>query len=211
MPRGPIRKVVMLDRDNNIVKEFKNGAVASRETGVPRPTIQSQCARKSKGKCDFYFIYKKDYDLLKKKEDKPISKAKRKEYYVNVLVGLANDTLEDGAIYNITGTKFVYNADKKALMIQDRIGFSKEKMFEEVEVELPLLLSEERNFLKTLLKAFTNVKGIRKCKDRRQGFEFIRIETSSEEETITLPSYLEGKYYKALQIDRLYTTDELEI
>lgn len=211
MPKGPIRKVVMLDRDNNIVKEFKNCAVASKETGVPSPTIHSQCVRKSKGRCDFYFIYKKDYELLKKKEDKPILKTKRKEYYVNVLVGLASDKLEDGATYVMNGTRLTYSFEKKALMCGDTIAYSKEKMFEEVEVELPLLLPEERNFLKTLLKAFTNVKGIIKCKDRRQGFEFIRIETDSEEETITLPSYIEGKYYKALQIDRLYTIDELEI
>ena len=211
MPRGTIKTVVKVDKDNNLLEEYKNLEVAARETGLPKPTIYSQCSRKIKGIRDYHFMYKKDWKLLEEKRDKPIPKAKKKEYYVNVLVGLASDKLEDGASYVINGTRLTYSFEKKALMFGDEIIYSRDKMFEEVEVELPLLLPEERNFLKTLLKAFTNIKGIRKCKDRRQGFEFIRIETNTEEETITLPSYLEGKYYKALQVDRLYTTNELEI
>lgn len=211
MPRGTIKVVVKVDRDNNLLEEYKNLEVAAKKTGICKPTIYSQCSKKIKGIRDYHFMYKNDWLLLEEQRDKPIAKAKKKEYYVNVLVGLANDTLEDGASYIINGTRLTYIFDKKALMCGDEIVYSKNKMFEEVEVELPLLLPEERNFLKTLLKAFTNVKGIRKCKDRRQGFEFIRIETNTEEETITLPSYLEGKYYKSLQVDRLYTTNELEI
>ena len=210
MPRGKVKTIVMLDNNNTVLKEFKNGEIASKETGIPKPTIWSQCTRKSRGKRDCYFLFKKDY-LQFKANEKPILKSKKKEYYVNVWVGLANGTLENGATYTINGLKLQYNKQKEALMSDNKIIFTKNDMFKEVEVELPILLEEERNFLRTLLKAFTNVNGIRKCKDRRNGFEFIRIETNNDEETVALPSFIEGTYYKALQLDRLYTVKELEI
>jgi hypothetical protein len=166
-------------------------------------------------------MYKKDYEELygkiKKnveKEEKPkkeIVRRKEVEYYVNVLVGLANETLIDGAIYNLNGSMLKYSKKDNALMLGDKKVFTKDLMFAEVSIELPLLLEEEREFLSNLLKAFKNVKGIVKCKDRRDGYEYIRIVTSSEEDTISLPSFIEGKYYKSLQNDTLYTMTDLNL
>lgn len=214
------REVVMIDKKTKkVIEEFVTTGIASIKTGVPQPTISCQCIKQSDSKGrDFYFRYKSDYkdvemdnkeNVVEIENKVEIIKRKTKEYYVNVLVGLANNTLEDGAVYKINGSDLVYSKENEALMVGNVKMFTRVGMYEEVEVELPLLIEKERLFLKNLLKAFSNVKGIRKCNDIRNGFEFIRIETMLPSENIDLPAFIENKYYSNLMLDRLYSVDEL--
>ena len=79
------------------------------------------------------------------------------------------------------------------------------------QVQLPLLTEKERDFLKNLLKAFSNVRGIRKCNAIAKGMEFIRIETNSPANNVDLPDYKAGQYYGNMKLNELYSIDELNI
>ena len=217
------KPIVELDINNNYVRTYETQKEAAQANGTNQPTISRILSKGLKRKT-FKLMYLEDYEKLYGKveetpiettpiEEKPkeIKKQKTNEYYINVLVGLANGTLVDGAIYNLNGSMLKYSKQDNALMVADKKIYSFERMWEEVSIELPILLPQEKEFLSNLLKAFTNVKGIVKCKDRREGYEFIRIETNNQEDTITLPSYIEGKYYKSLQRDVLYTKEDLEL
>lgn len=207
-------EVVLLDKNGVLVRTFNSQIEAANSIGVSAGTIVNYL----KGRCKYSkgkFMYKEDYEKLfekieKKEEEKPIVKKKDTTCYVNMLVGLANDTLVDGATYEVGAQKFTYNKEKHALLIDNKyIAYSRDSMFEQVNVELPLLLEKERAFLKNLLLAFTNIKGIRKCKDFTNGFEFLRIEAENPVDNIDFPKFKEGKYYANLITDRLYTIEEL--
>ena len=210
------RRIVELDLDGNYVKTYRNQADVGREKGLSYQTINHYLRGVSSSKY-YKLMYEDEYEELYgkieevKEEPKEPTKTTKEDYYINVLVGLVNGTLQEGATYEISGNKFTYDKEKQSLMFNNEVGYSRERLIDKVKIELPLLNDKERNFLKNLLLAFSNVKGIRKCKDRINGFEFIRIETNNEEDNITLPSFVEGKYYGALQHDRLYTVEELNI
>ena len=211
------KQIVELNRDGELVRIYESQGEVAKEKGVSRGQINHYLKGRAKSR-RYKLMYKKDYDDLygesKVVEEKPkteINKPKSKEIYVNVLVGLANATLVDGALYNINGTKLRYSKSENALKLGDTIVYKQEEMFKEVSIELPILNQKERYFLKNLLKAFTNAKGIVKCDDIRKGFEFIRIETYNKIESIDLPPFIEGKYYANLQKDRLYSIEELDI
>lgn len=208
------KTVVLLDKNGNLLKTFSSQKKAADNIGVSASTITNYI----KGRCKYSkgkFMYKDDYEKLfekieEKEEEKPIVRKKDTTCYVNMLVGLANDTLVDGATYEYGAQKFTYNKEKHALLIDNKyIAYSRDSMFEQVNVELPLLLEKERAFLKNLLLAFTNIKGIRKCKDFTNGFEFLRIEAENPVDNIAFPQFKEGKYYANLLTDRLYTIEEL--
>lgn len=208
------KAVVLLDKNGNLLKTFSSQKKAADNIGVSASTITNYI----KGRCKYSegkFMYKDDYEKLfekieEKEEEKPIVKKKDTTCYVNMLVGLANDTLVDGATYEYGAQKFTYSKEKHALLIDNKyIAYSRDSMFEQVNVELPLLLESERAFLKNLLLAFTNIKGIRKCNDIYNGFEFIRIEAENPVDNVDFPKFKEGKYYANLITDRLYTIEEL--
>jgi hypothetical protein len=208
-------EIVQLNMDNEYIATFKNQSEAAIATGISVTTINRNL-RGLRNTTKFKFMYKSNYEnLYGKIEDKPkeinetFVRPKTKEYYVNILVGLANGTLIDRAIYDLNGTLMSYSKKDNALMVGDNKVYTQQDMYKECSIELPLLLPQEREFLSNLLKAFTNVKGIRKCDDKVKGFEFIRIETSNSEDTIALPSFVEGKYYGGLQKDALYTVESL--
>ena len=219
------KAVVLLDSNDNFVKEYKSQSDLAKDKGFQQAIISQYLSRSESRpyKNKWRFMYKKDYENLygilnKEVEEKvaeeeyaqEIMKKKTTEYYVNVLVGLANQTLIDGAIYDMGGTKLVYNKKNDSLDFDGIAMFTKDGMFREVSVELPLLTEKEKEFLTQLVKAFTRINGIRKCKSTRDGFEFIRIETGIDED-IVLPDFREGLYYNNLQQNRLYSVDELEI
>lgn len=209
---GYIRSpIIELDLSGNFIKEYETQSDCAKEHEIHVSTVNSILHGRMKGK-GYRLMYKNDYDKLSlEPKQVEIKKSKSKEYFVNVLVGLANGTLVDGATYEINGTKMKYSKENNGLMVADKRVYSYDSMWEEVPIELPILLPSEKEFLSNLLKAFSNAKGIVKCKDRRDGFEFIRIETPNQEETITLPSFIEGKYYKSLQRDTLYSLKDLEL
>lgn len=215
------RRIVELDKNGNIINEYATQKDVAYAKDIHFTTVNAILKGRQKGR-NCILMYKDEYEKLHKEEKeekveeeivekKTISKPKTIEYYINVLVGLANQTLVDGAIYNLDGTMLKYSKQDNALKQGDITFFTFEKMWKEVSIELPILLPKEKEFLSNLLKAFTNVKGIVKCKDRRNGYEFIRIETNNQEDTITLPSFVEGKYYKQLTLNTLYSIEDLEL
>lgn len=213
------RKVLYVNKINGeIIGSYDGIKEASLKTGVATGTIGTQVLKMGASRDFKCFIYSNNYkkfldlfkiDLDKQEDKKDIVKRKEKMYYINVLVGLANGTLEDGAVYKLNDSDLVYNKELNRLEIAGQSILTQQQMYEEIEVELPLLLEEERIFFKNILKAFSNVKGIKKCNDIRNGFEFIRIETTTPIENVDLPAFVEGKYYKALEQNRLYTLEEL--
>lgn len=214
--------IYLIDKDNNIIKKFKSQTNAANELKTS-PSYVNKIIKGKIRSSQYNLISAEKYKLLYEKrqdnvetteikEEKPTKIIKRKDkiYYVNMLVGLANGDLIDGASYTINGSVATYNKEKQALMIGEVPFMTRDKCFLEVEVELPLLTDKERSFLSNLLKAFTSVKGIRKCSDSTSGFCFIRIETNVGED-IVLPSFVETKYYGSLEKDRLYTLEELQL
>ena len=213
------RKIVELNKNDEYVRTYENQAEISIEKKM-HPSCISRIVNGHLKSKKFKLMYLDEYENLygkiekeevKQEVKKEIIKKKAKEYYINILVGLANGTLIDGAIYNLNNTELVYNKKTNSLDFDGTSIFTKKKMFEEIDVVLPLLLPQERKFLSNLLIAFTNVKSIVKCKDRREGFEYIKINTSSLEDSITLPSFVEGKYYKSLEIDVEYSKEDLDL
>lgn len=225
--KGKCVKVLLISKhDNSIIKSFNSIKEASEITGTPVGTIGSIVIKKGATKNpDCTFVYEKDFrNGLRvspkttkggktykpiRLEQKETIKREAKEYYVNVLVGLANGTLEDGAVYKINDCDLTYNKELNRLETNGASMLSQQEMWKEIEVELPLLHEEERKFLKTLLKAFGEIKGIRKCNGLNLGYEFIRIEATRQIDTVDLPEFTEGKYYASLEQNRLYTIEEL--
>ena len=216
------QSIYLLDKDNKLIQKFKSQTDAGEKLDIS-PSYVNKIIKGKIRKSQYNFVTEEKYKLLyedseenvettKIKEETPkkIIKKKDKMYYVNMLVGLANGDLIDGANYTINGSVATYNKEKQALMIGEVPFMTRDKCFLEVEVELPLLTDKERSFLSNLLKAFTSVKGIRKCSDSTSGFCFIRIETNVGED-IVLPSFVETKYYGSLEKDRLYTLEELQL
>ena len=186
------KEVVELNINGEYVRTYKNQSEVAKE----KKTCQSQVHRIITGERhskNYKLMYKDDYEniygIIEEKDniDVKIEKPKSKDIYVNILVGLANGTLIDKATYYMGGTRLTYNKAKNCLELDDKPIFTQKEMFMECNIELPLLLDNEKEFLSNLLRAFTNVEGIRKCKDKVDGFEFIRIETKSLEDTLVLP------------------------
>ena len=142
-------------------------------------------------------------------EQEEIVKPTEEMYFINVLVGLVNRTLVDGATYKIKGYSFKYIKEEDCL--KDEFGglFQRDSYLEIVEVQKPILNEKEIAFLKNILVAFNQVKGIKKCKAIMPGSEFIRIEANDTIDNVDLPCFQQGKYYGNLEQDRLYTIEEL--
>ena len=167
----------------------------------------------------FYFIWLKDKEEETKEEikeePKEIVKPEREEYYINILVGLVNRTLVDRAIYNIRGIDYTYIKEHDILIGANGEGnvtpIKRDFYCEMCKIQLPLLNSKEREFLTNLLKAFNDVKGIQKSNDIFDGFEFLRIVSNSPTNNMDLPRFRAGEYYSNLELDRLYSLEELDI
>lgn len=203
--------IIVKDKKGNILKEYETIDQAVKGEKISYSTLYRGIRKVYKNPHNkrFYEIKKDEVEAKQETKQEEVITQKKKEYFINILVGLANNTLVDGATYDVNGTLLKYSKKDNALKLNDKVFYSKDAMFSMVEMELPILSSDEREFLSNLLKAFKSVKGVIKCKDRIKGFEFIRIETNSEEDNITLPSFVANKYYKNLQLDRLYTLEEL--
>lgn len=214
------KKKTVVVKDNGEVKVYNTQTELAKELGVTLGAINHYVHKRinsPKGiKIYDYDEYTKLFgDPEEQQAENEYSEEIREEivkktetmYYVNVLVGLANGTLVDGATYEMRNNILKYSKEKEALMLGESVYLSKASMFDEVKVELPLLNEKEKTFLSNLLKAFSNAKGIEKCSDYRKGFEFIRIVNGGE--TTDLPSFIEGKYYGNLKQNRLYSLDEL--
>lgn len=213
------KKRTVVVKDNGEVKVYNTQTELAKELGVTLGTINHYVHKRINSPKGIKIYDYDDYVKLFGKPEEQQAEQTEKEYseeiihktetmyYVNVLVGLANGTLEDGATYEMRNNLLKYSKEKQALMLGEAVYLSKASMFDEVKVELPLLNEKEKAFLSNLLKAFSNAKGIEKCSDYRKGFEFIRIVNGGE--TTDLPSFIEGKYYGNLKQNRLYSLDEL--
>ena len=208
------KKVVKLDLYGGLLGTYESQTALAKELGVAQGTVSMWLKGKYKPS-GFKVMFEKDY-LQKKAEEKakkePI-KREEKMYYVNVLVGLANGTLVDGATYDIDGSNVIYNEKENRLELNGTTFISRERMLEEVTVKLPLLEKEEREFFKTLSKGIT-IKGIIKCSSNKPGYEFIRISTMEHDSGINdvvLTDFKENKYYKNLLLNKEYTLKELDI
>lgn len=225
-PRKKSNSIVELNMDDEYVKTYKSQVEVAKQKKLSTVSINARL----KGRVNqtkFKLMYLDDYEKLygkieETKEEEPIKeepvkeetpvkvqRKKEEDYYINILVGLANGTLIDGATYDLNGTEVMYVKEENALKMGDMVLWTQERLFKKCSIELPMLLPKEKEFLSNLLKAFTNVKGIMKCQDRRDGFEYIIIKTNSLEDDITLPSFVEGKYYQSLQKDTLYSIESL--
>lgn len=220
-PRKKSNSIVELNMNDEYVKTYKSQVEVAKEKGMSAISINARLKGRVK-QTKFKLMYLDDYENLygkieETKEEEPVKEEtpvkvqhkKKEDYYINILVGLANGTLIDGATYDLNGTKVMYVEKEKALKMGDMVLWTQENLFKKCSIELPMLLPKEKKFLSNLLKAFTNVKGIMKWQDRRDGFEYIIIKTNSLEDDITLPSFVEGKYYQSLQKDTLYSIESL--
>lgn len=222
------RKRVVLINNNGDLKVYNTQTELAKALGVTLATVNHYIHGRCKPK--YFKVYDYDYYVSmwgepKEQEEeiqaeKEYSEEIKEEithktetmYYVNVLVGLANGTLVDGAIYYVGGNKLVYRREKQGLVLfgDENIGMlSRNDVLVECKVEYPLLTEKEQNFLKNLLVAFKDVKGIRKCNGVQTGTEFIRIETNTPVENVDLPTFKENQYYQSLKQNRLYSLDEL--
>lgn len=203
---------VLLIKNNEIVKEYENQKIASEETGISQGSLSALLNDKSDRN---YFIKKHGFELIYKnnykKPTKEIIKPQKEEYYINVLVGLVNRTLVDGAIYTIKGIDYTYVKEKDYLINGNNNTICRDFYIDVCKTQLPILSEEERKFLSNLLKAFNNIVGIEKCPDIYEGFEFIRIIANNSNDNIALPKFKTGQYYANLVLNRVYTLEELNI
>lgn len=205
------KSVVTKDGNGEIIKKYDSINSLARELGLHGSSLTYVLS----GKMSKENFYKRhgvyvEYENNEEATKDEIIKPSREEYYINVLVGLVNRTLVDGATYNIRGMDYTYIKEQD--MLTNEIGSIKREFYCELcEVKLPLLNEKEREFLKNILKAFSGIKSIKKCKHFYNGFEFIRLEASNEDNNIDLDYFKEGQYYNGLEIDRSYTLEELEI
>lgn len=207
-------KKVVLIKDNEVVKEYDSQRQASIENQVPQSTLSNRLHNRIDKN---YFVRKYGVDFAYKDsintntipKEEPVKPIKE-EYYINILVGLVNRTLIDRAIYNIRGVDYTYEKEKD--MLTSNVGNIERNYYCELcKVQKPLLNEKEINFLTNLLKAFNNVVGIQKCNDIYNGFEFIRIVSNNAMNNVALPKFKAGEYYANLELDKVYTLQELNI
>lgn len=217
MEKKRYSKKVVFVKNNGEIKVYNKQKDLAEELGIHVSAISNYVNKRYKQNKGYKIMAYDEYvDLYgepkETKEKEEICYKTETMYYVNVLVGLANETLVDGAIYYVGGEKLIYRKQKKALVLfgDEDIGMlSRDNVLVECKVEYPLLTEEEKDFLKNLLKAFKDAKAIVKCKGLQLGNEFIRIEVKNPNDNIALPEFKEGKYYQSLKKDREYTLEEL--
>lgn len=219
------KPIYMVDENNRILKEYESARECARESGYSINQVFGYVSGRTdkewfKDRYGVGFVYVADYkkenslieDIENNMDDKKeIIKPVAKDYYINVLVGLVNRTLIDGARYNINGLEFKYNKDEDILINEAGTKIIRDYYIKMVEIEKPLLNEKERQFISNIIRAFDEIKGIEKCHDIFNGFEFLRIVASSPAENLDLPKFREGEYYGGLELNRIYTLEELDI
>ena len=205
------RAVLQKDKDGNIIKRYLSMSEASKELKISVSSI-SYLISGHLNKNNFinrygcYFELSKGDEVVEETEN--VENPKRQEYFINVLVGLVNGTLIDGAIYTINGLKYTYNKSKEMLTRDGEFGISKKNYIEVCDIELPLLTTEEKEFLKSLKKNLRDIETIIKCKNYN-GMEYIRLQGSIT--NLDLDEFKVGSQYAGLKLNQVYSLEDLDI
>ena len=207
------KRVLKIDINGNILKKYNSVKEASEDTGDSRGHISNLLSGRNNMNS---FISRIGYGYKwddGEETTQELIKPTTEMYFINVMVGLVNRDLVDGAIYTIGTFDYKYDKSQDALLdvVDGHKVYTRDMHCAMVKVTLPLLTEEERAFMKTMLKAFKGIKSIRKCKHYYNGLEFIRLESISKINNIDLDTFKEGQYYNGLELDRSYTLEELEL
>ncbi len=211
---GKKRPIVMLDENNNLLGRYDSIKECSKKTDytiskIVRYLLGTTDRKWFTNRYKVKFMYAEHYD---ESDHKVESKTAVADYWINVLVGLVNRTLTDGATYTLNGVEYKYKKEKDQLVNETlNSQFSRDYFLQTVEIVKPLLTEGEKQFLKSLLKALKDVHGIVKCKGIYEGTEFIRLENGSPFGGIDLDTFKQGTYYCGLQLGKYYSIEELNL
>lgn len=200
------------DKDGNILKIYKSQKSAAIDNNLNQSYISYQMTgRISKEevlrKLGYYFDKYNGEEIKQEESETTILKPKQQEYLINILVGLVNGTLVDGAIYNINNMKFIYDKNEQMLVNKD-VKIKRESYVVLCDIELPLLTTEEKDFLTTLKNNISDIETIIKCKNYN-GMEYIRLQGKNID--LTLDEFKEATRYKGLKINQVYALKDLNI
>lgn len=201
------RKPVACKDKNGIIIEIYR---TQREAAIGQNVSQSQICNQLRGRIDKdtfikkYGIYFEDYDG----EIEHHIRTKQQEYYINVLVGLVNGTLIDGATYTINNRDYIYNLQEQKLISENDFTISRDMYVTTVDVSLPLLTTEEKNFISQLKRNMSNIKSIQK-QVSFNGMEYIRLQGNNID--LVLDEFKEGTQYIGLKVNQVYELSELGI
>ena len=209
------KAIVMKDLNNNVLKEYSSMSQAYKDTGINVSSISYLISGKL-NKANFikkYGFYFELYDesqnyTLKSENQENIIKPKKQEYYINVLVGLVNGTLIDGATYTINNRDYIYNLQEQKLISENDFTISRDMYITTVYVSLPLLTTEEKNFISQLKRNMSNIKSIQK-QISFNGMEYIRLQGNNID--LVLDEFKEGTQYIGLKVNQVYELSELGI
>ena len=201
------KAIVMKDKDDNILKKYYSMSQASKETGINVSSISYQVAGKM-NKNNFIQRYGFYFDLYEEGQE-IVEKPKQQEYFINILVGLVNGTLIDGATYIINNTRFIYNKNEQSLIADENIKITRESYVVLCDVEKPLLTEKEKEFISMLKGNMSIIKNITKLKNYN-GMEYIMLKGDNDFYLI-LDEFKEGTQYTGLKLNQVYELDKLGV
>lgn len=207
------KSINIVDKDGNILRSYSSMRKACDGEGFSMNQMSKYLTNRV-NKENFIRRYGIGFEYADNEENEEVIENKTTQsselMYINLLVGLVNQTLIEGATYSIDNQKLTYNKEQGALINEDGfIAIKRDTLIDNVKVELPLLTKEEKMFLFNVLKGFGKIKSIRKCQYFYAGYEYLRLEADNSEFNIDLDAFKEGKYYTGLKLDKSYTLKEL--
>lgn len=201
------RKPVACKDKNGITIEIYR---TQREAAIGQNISQSQICNQMRGRIDKdtfikkYGVYFEDYDG----EIQPSKTNKQQEYLINILVGLVNGTLIDGATYIINNMRFIYNKNEQCLVADGNVKLKRDSYIILCDIEKPLLTDKEKEFITMLKGNMSNIKTITKLKNYN-GMEYIRLNGTNID--LVLDEFKEGTQYTGLKLNQVYELDKLGV
>lgn len=201
------KAIVMKDKDGNILKKYYSMSQAYKETGISVSSISYLISGKL-NKENFIKRYGFYFDLYDENQE-IVEKPKQQEYFINVLVGLVNGTLIDGATYIINNIRFVYSKNEQSLNADGNIKIKRESYITLCDIEQPLLTAKEKEFIAMLKNNMSVIKTITKLKNYN-GMEYIMLKGDNDFYLI-LDEFKEGTQYTGLKLNQVYELDKLGV
>ena len=204
------KAIVKKDKDGNILKKYYSMSQASQETGISVSSI-SYLIKGKMNKENFIQRYGFYFDLYEEKQEvKEVeTKPKRQEYFINILVGLVNGTLIDGATYIVNNIRFVYNKNEQSLIADGNIKIKRDSYITLCDIEKPLLTAKEKEFIAMLKGNMSIIKTITKLKNYN-GMEYVMLKGDNDFYLI-LDEFKEGTQYTGLKLNQIYELDKLGV
>lgn len=201
------KAIVMKDLNDNILKEYSSMYQAYKDTGINVSSISYLISGKS-SKASFIKKYGCYFEKQGEKQEVANLNPKKQEYFINILVGLVNGTLIDGATYIINNMSFIYNKEEQSLVANGNVKIKRDSYITLCDIEKPLLTTKEKEFISMLKGNMSSIKTITKLKNYN-GMEYIRLNGTNID--LILDEFKEGTQYSGLKLNQVYELDKIGV